>query len=49
VILAAFQTYGRYYEVVEDDTVAPALTPEKTTPDRGSRPRWPGRRRHNPH
>jgi hypothetical protein len=43
-----YMAYGRYYEVVEDDTVAPALTPEKTTPDRGSRPRWPGRGRHNP-
>ena len=48
VILAAFRTYGRYYEVVEDDTVAPALTPEKTPPGRGSRPRWPGRRKHSP-
>jgi hypothetical protein len=48
VILAAFRTYGRYYEVVEDDTVAPALTPQKTAPDRGSRPRWLGRRKHSP-
>jgi hypothetical protein len=29
VILAAFRTYGRYHEVVEDDIVAPALTPER--------------------
>ena len=48
VILAAFRTYGRYYEVVEDDTVAPALAPEKTAADRGSRPRWLGRRKHSP-
>jgi hypothetical protein len=49
VILAAFRTYGRYYEVVEDDhTVAPALAPEKTAAGRGSRPRWLGRRKHNP-
>ena len=48
VILAAFRTYGRYYEVVEDDTVAPALTPEKTTADRGSRPRWLSGRKHGP-
>jgi AI-2E family transporter len=49
VILAAFRTYGRYYEVVEDDhTVAPALAPEKTAAGRGSRSRWLGRRRHNP-
>src|SRR5215475_6551909 len=38
VILAAFRTYGRYYEVVEDDTVAPALAPDKTTAGHGSRP-----------
>jgi predicted PurR-regulated permease PerM len=48
VILAAFRTYGRYYEVVEDDTVAPALAPEKTTAGRGSRPRWLSRRKHSP-
>jgi hypothetical protein len=49
VILAAFRTYGRYYEVVEDDhTVAPALAPEKTAAGHGSRPRWLGRRRHGP-
>jgi predicted PurR-regulated permease PerM len=49
VILAAFRTYGRYYEVVEDDdTVAPALAPDKTAAGRGSRPRWPGRRKHSP-
>ena len=42
VIQAAFRAYGRDYEVVEDDTVAPALTPEETAPDRGSRPRWLG-------
>jgi len=48
VILAAFRTYGRYYEVVEDDTIAPALAPEKTTAGRGSRPRWLSRRKHSP-
>jgi hypothetical protein len=49
VILAAFRTYGRYYEVVEDDdTVAPALAPDKTAAGRGSRPRWLGRRKHTP-
>jgi predicted PurR-regulated permease PerM len=49
VILAAVRTYGRYYEVVEDDdTVAPALAPDKTAARRGSRPRWLGRRRHSP-
>jgi predicted PurR-regulated permease PerM len=49
VILAAFRTYGRYYEVVEDDhTVAPALAPEKAAARRGSRPRWFDRRRHGP-
>jgi predicted PurR-regulated permease PerM len=49
VILAAFRTYGRYYEVVEDDaTVAPALKPDKTAAGRGSRPRWLSRRRHSP-
>jgi len=49
VILAAFRTYGRYYEVVEDDaTVAPALTPDKTAAGRGSRPRRLSRRRHSP-
>jgi len=49
VILAAFRTYGRYYEVVEDDaTVAPALKPDKTAAGRGSRPRRLGRRRHDP-
>jgi predicted PurR-regulated permease PerM len=40
VIQAAVRTYGRYYEVVEDGTtVAPALTPEKTTVSRSRRPR----------
>jgi predicted PurR-regulated permease PerM len=49
VILAAVRTYGRYYEVVEDDdTVEPALAPDKTAAGRGSRPRWLGRRRHSP-
>ena len=48
VILAAFRTYGRYYEVVEDDTVAPALAPEKTTAGRDRRPRWLSRRKHSP-
>jgi predicted PurR-regulated permease PerM len=38
VILAAINTYGRYYEVVEDDsTVVPALAPGKPAP----RTRWP--------
>ena len=46
VIQAAFRTYGRYYEVVEDGTtVAPALAPDKTTTSRGPRPRWWLRRR----
>jgi predicted PurR-regulated permease PerM len=49
VILAAFRTYGRYYEVVEDDhTVAPALAPDKTAAGRGSRPRWLSRRKNSP-
>jgi len=48
VILAAFRTYGRYYEVVEDDTVAPALAPDKTSTAHSSRPRWLGRRKHSP-
>jgi predicted PurR-regulated permease PerM len=30
VILAAVRTYGRYYAVVRDDPVAPALAPDKT-------------------
>src|SRR5215475_8537303 len=48
VILAAFRTYGRYYEVVEDDaTVVPALAPDKTTAGRSHRPRW-FRREHGP-
>jgi predicted PurR-regulated permease PerM len=48
VILAAARTYGRYYEVVEDDrTVVPALTPEKakSSPRRRS---WFRRRPHRP-
>src|SRR5215475_14466104 len=48
VIQAAFRTYGRYYEVVEDDaTVVPALAPDKTTAGRSHRPRW-FRREHGP-
>jgi hypothetical protein len=49
VILAAVRTYGRYYEVVEDDaTVEPALAPDKTTKSRGPRPRWFRRRKQDP-
>src|SRR5215470_1083488 len=49
VIQAAFRTYGRYYEVVEDGTtVAPALKPDKAAAGRGSRPRWRDRRKHGP-
>src|SRR5215468_4967676 len=49
VIQAAFKTYGRYYEVVEDGTtVAPALAPDKTTTSRGPRPRWLRRRKQDP-
>ncbi|MGE5132207.1 MAG: AI-2E family transporter [Gemmatimonadota bacterium] len=48
VILAATRTYGRYYEVVEDDsTVVPALAPEKPPPRRPRR-RWLRRRGHPP-
>ncbi len=48
VILAASRTYGRYYEVVEDDsTVVPALTPEKPS-QRKPRRRWWLRRRGHP-
>jgi hypothetical protein len=46
VILAAVRTYGRYYEVVEDDaTVEPALAPEKTTKSRSPRSGWFRRRK----
>jgi predicted PurR-regulated permease PerM len=48
VILAAVRTYGRYYEVVEDDTVAPALAPEKTAASRSPRTGWFRRRKHSP-
>jgi predicted PurR-regulated permease PerM len=48
VILAAVRTYGRYYEVVEDDTVAPALAPEKTAASRSPRTGWFRRRKHPP-
>jgi hypothetical protein len=48
VILAAVRTYGRYYEVVEDDTVAPALAPEKTATSRSPRTGWFRRRKHSP-
>jgi predicted PurR-regulated permease PerM len=43
VILAAVNTYGRYYEVVEDgSTVVPALSPgKKPAPRRQPRLRWP--------
>src|SRR5215467_8088751 len=49
VILAAFRTYGQYYEVVDDDsTAAPAAAPGKTTPDGERRTRWFGRRKPSP-
>src|SRR5215470_16707887 len=49
VILAAFRTYGQYYEVVDDDsTAAPAAAPGKTAAGHGSRRRWLSRRRHSP-
>ena len=49
VILAAVRTYGRYYEVVEDDaTVEPALAPEKTTKGRSPRSGWFRRRKQDP-
>jgi predicted PurR-regulated permease PerM len=49
VILAAVRTYGRYYEVVEDDaTVEPALAPEKTTKSRSPRSGWFRRRKQDP-
>jgi predicted PurR-regulated permease PerM len=49
VILAAVRTYGRYYEVVEDDaTVEPALAPEKTTKSRSPRSGWFHRRKQDP-
>jgi len=46
VILAAFRTYGQYYEVVDDDSTAtPAVAPAKTAADGGRRTRWFGRRK----
>ena len=49
VILAAVRTYGRYYEVVEDDkTVVPALVPEKPAKTRPRRRPWLRRRSHHP-
>ena len=49
VILAAARTYGRYYEVVNDDsTVVPALTPEQPAKAANRRHWWPGRRQHGP-
>ena len=49
VILAAYRTYGQYYEVVDDDsTAAPAVAPGKTTPDGERRTRWFGRRKQRP-
>jgi predicted PurR-regulated permease PerM len=49
VILAAVRTYGRYYEVVEDDaTVEPALAPDKTTKSRSPRSGWFRRRKQDP-
>ena len=49
VILAAVRTYGRYYEVVEDDaTVEPALAPDKTTKSHSPRSGWFRRRKQNP-
>lgn len=49
VILAAARAYGRYYEVVDDDsTVVPALAPEQPAKT-GTRRHWlPGRRQHGP-
>jgi predicted PurR-regulated permease PerM len=49
VILAAVRTYGRYYEVVEDDrTVVPALTPEKPAKTSTRRRSWFGSWHHLP-
>jgi predicted PurR-regulated permease PerM len=49
VILAAARTYGRYYEVVDDDsTVVPALAPGQPA-KAATRQHWfPGRRQHGP-
>ncbi len=49
VILAAVQTYGRYYEVVESDkTIVPALAPQKPPRSRSRRRSWFGRWQHGP-
>jgi hypothetical protein len=49
VMLAAVRTYGRYYEVVEDDkTVVPALAPPKPAKAGTRRRYWFSRRHHGP-
>jgi predicted PurR-regulated permease PerM len=49
VTLAAARTYGRYYEVVEDDkTVVPALAPQTTVRTGTHRRSWLGRWHHGP-
>jgi predicted PurR-regulated permease PerM len=49
VILAAVRTYGRYYEVVEDNkTVVPGLAPEKPVKTGTRRRTWFGRWHHRP-
>jgi predicted PurR-regulated permease PerM len=49
IILAAVRTYGRYYEVVEDDkTVVPALAPQKPAKAGIRRRSWFSRRHQGP-
>jgi len=49
VMLAAVRTYGRYYEVVEDDkTVVPALAPQKPAKANTRRRSWFSRRHQGP-
>jgi predicted PurR-regulated permease PerM len=49
VILAAVRTYGRYYEVIEDDkTVVPALAPQKPAKARSRLRSWVSRRHPGP-
>ncbi len=49
VILAAARTYGRYYEVVDDDsTVVPALAPDQAAKTAHRRHWWPSRRHRGP-
>jgi predicted PurR-regulated permease PerM len=49
VMLAAVRTYGRYYEVVEDDkTVVPALAPQKPAKAGTRRRSWFSRRHQDP-